>query len=58
MIWIEIVKKRYDEVCDNIYRSSIAIQSGFSEYFIPIHDEVWFFLVFLIKGSLNFDILL
>ena len=27
MIWLEIVEKRYNELCDNIYRSSLPYKA-------------------------------
>ena len=47
-IWPEIVKKRYNKLCDNI-------QNWFSDYYIPTHAEEEFSL-FLNKKLLDFDI--
>ena len=44
MIWLEIVEKGYNELCDNIYRSSLPYKADSLN--IPAHAEAWFPLIF------------
>ena len=54
IIWPEIVKKRYNKLCDNIYRSSLPYKTD-SVTYIPTHAEAEIFY-FCNKKLLNFDI--
>ena len=53
IIWLEIVKKRYTELCDNVYRSSLLYKADsvniIFQGLVPVN--------FLIKEFLHFDIL-
>ena len=56
IIWLEIVKKLYNELCDNIYRSALPYKTNSLNITFQ-HMLRHGFLYFLIKQFLSFDIL-
>ena len=56
IIWLEIAKKRYNELCDNIYRGSLLYKADSVNI---ISNTCWGLVPFnfLINEFLNFDIL-
>ena len=55
-MWLEIITKHYDELCDKISRSSLPLETDSVDIIFQhllMHDSLYFFS----KKMLNFDIL-